>query len=85
MAAPTVPELALQYCKVHAVLEKKDTRIVEKLCEVLQEVLRGKAQALVSCSAGNPILCSFSSDGTPAKTVQRFTACLDPNHKVVRS
>ena len=59
---------------VHRVADKKDSREVDKLAEVLKHFTVAEARQLVADAHGRPIICSYSNDGTPMRTTTRVVS-----------
>lgn len=65
------------------VLDKSDREEAAKLAEVLKDFMRSQVRNLVQRPNGRPLLCSYSSDGTPLLTKQRFRAKLVGKQKPI--
>ena len=59
--------------QVGAVLDKESVQTVARLCECSKAFLKQRAQGLLIKHQTDPILLSYSSDGTPLKTQETFT------------
>ena len=70
MASPH--ELVLTYGRASAILSKRDTDLVAKLCECGKAFLHLQAANLVHKHMDDPIALSYSSDSTPLTTTERF-------------
>ena len=66
-------DLVLKYGKASVVLTKHDADLVATLCECGKAFLLSEATNLVRKYAQEPIAMSYSSDGTPMTTKERFT------------
>ena len=84
MDGESIARLFLDFCKVHKVVSKEESRICAKLCEVGKAFLLQRAKALVAGAEGRAVLLTYGSDSTPLLCKQTFTAALDSHHRVVR-
>ena len=74
--ASSMFETIRKYSQTSASVPKDDTNGVFKLCICLKDFLKQNARDLVQDAADLPVLCSYSSDGTPIRTTMRITAAL---------
>ena len=68
MDGSSLRALYLECCKPARVLDRQGDRLVDKLCEVMKELLRSKARGVVLKANGMAILFSYGSDTTPLLT-----------------
>jgi len=73
-----------KYAHVGNVLNSDDTRKLSRLCELIKQKLQDKARQFVKDSNGAPILCHYSSDGTPLSTKRFVAATLASSGRRVR-
>jgi hypothetical protein len=74
----------LDFAKPAKVLSSSDRHVSAKLCEVGKAFLLQQVKHIV-CSAGqHAVLLSYSSDGTPLKTHERYSQKIDDKLSVVR-
>ena len=73
MADPTATELLRKHASASSVLSVMDTQVVERLAECSKAFLALKAKTLICQHSEEPILVSYSSDGTPLTTKETFT------------
>lgn len=59
--------------QVGAVLDTSDMQAVARLCECSKAFLRQRALNVLQKHKSDPVLLSYSSDGTPLKTQETFT------------
>lgn len=74
----------LSFAKAARVLDKEESNIVSKLCEIGKSFLWSKARALVAGSGGRAILYSYGSDGTPLLTRETISAKTSSHQRVTR-
>jgi hypothetical protein len=72
----SVMESLQKYTSASTVWSDAEKQEVRKLCEVGKSFLRQKLVALVKQAKGAPTLLSYSCDGTPLTTKQRFRSQL---------
>ena len=63
--AATVKERILLHANVYTVLSPPEQRDVDKLAEVIAYFTKEQVWQLVAAAGGRPMLCSYSSYGTP--------------------
>ena len=69
----SVGQLIRNWSAPSRVAKTEESRICDKLAEVLKHHLKDGARQLVADARGRPILCSYSNDGTPLRATCRKT------------
>ena len=78
-------DLMSHYCTTGLVLNKEGRAEVAKICEVSKAFFRNQVETLIAETNGQPMLYSYSSDGTPLHTKDRVVKQLPTGQKVTRS
>ena len=79
----SIADLANEFARASKVYSDSDRYISARLCEAGKAFLNERVHNVIREAGEAPILSSYSSDGTPIKTVQRMVAA-DDKHRVVR-
>lgn len=79
-----VENLVLQFASPTAIVPTDKARRMAMLVEVCKSWLRRKALAFVALATGRPLLSSYSSDGTPLTTRERWHHRAGDQHIVHR-
>ena len=78
-------DLMSHYCTIGLTLDHKGRAEVAKICEVSKAFFRNQVETLIAETQGQPMLYSYSSDGTPLHTKDRVVKQLPTGQKVCRS
>ena len=68
-----VGDLVREFAQPHKVLSSTERHIAARLCEATKACLLDILKDTVASAGHNPCLMTYSSDGTPLKTQERFT------------
>eukprot|EP00969_Alexandrium_andersonii_P280567 12404415-Alexandrium_andersonii.AAC.1 len=77
--------LVEEFCGPCKSLSAEEVRALARVCESCKELLARKARQVVLATGGEPVLVSYSSDGTPIQTTKRFSASAGGERKVART
>ena len=78
-------DLMSHYCTIGLTLDHKGRAEVAKICEVSKAFFRNQVETLIAETQGQPMLYSYSSDGTPLHTKDRVVKQLPTGQRVCRS
>lgn len=70
----SIVSLVLSFADVSRNLSSSDRHVAARLCEAGKAFLQERARRVVAEACGHAVLLSYSSDGTPLSTKERFTA-----------